>query len=172
MPEADSPRERSFDEFYRAEYKKLVRVLMKQGARFGEAEDAAQVAMADAYRQWKNLRNPAAWVGRAAVRQHIKDRKRESRLKQLVEQVAHEERLDDPAAPDGVDSDEHARVSELLAQLPPAQRDVMALFLDGYKPQEIAELLGKKPVTVRTNLTQARKSLRQHLENERREETE
>ena len=50
-------------------------------------------------------------------------------------------------------------VLDVLRALPRAQREVMAWTVDGYEPAEIAELIGKNPATVRTNLRHARKAL-------------
>ncbi len=52
---------------------------------------------------------------------------------------------------------------ELLEQLPPAQREVMACIVDDLRPAEIAELLGKNPAAVRQNLSAARRRLRKYL---------
>jgi RNA polymerase sigma-70 factor (ECF subfamily) len=50
-------------------------------------------------------------------------------------------------------------VSEGLAALPERQRQVMAWLYDGYSPPEIAEHLGMKPASVRSNIRHARKTL-------------
>jgi RNA polymerase sigma factor (sigma-70 family) len=47
-----------------------------------------------------------------------------------------------------------------LEQLPPRQRQVMTLSLNGLPPREIAELLGIKPGAVRVNLHLARRKLK------------
>jgi DNA-binding CsgD family transcriptional regulator len=54
-------------------------------------------------------------------------------------------------------------VLRLLAGLPPRQREVMAWTIDGYDPEEIAQLTGKNPATVRSHLRHARTSLKAAL---------
>jgi DNA-directed RNA polymerase specialized sigma24 family protein len=55
----------------------------------------------------------------------------------------------------------------LLRSLPAAQREVMAWTYDGYRPTEIAALLGKPPATVRSLLRDARAALvNRHRANE------
>lgn len=56
---------------------------------------------------------------------------------------------------------------EALAELPPHYRDVLHLYyFEGYKTEEIAEILGRKPSTVRTQLTRARERLAAILKEE------
>jgi RNA polymerase sigma-70 factor (ECF subfamily) len=63
------------------------------------------------------------------------------------------------------------RVRAFLAKLSERQRTVLDLVdLQGYPTGEVAELLGMRPVTVRTHLMRARRALREELL--RREHTE
>lgn len=55
------------------------------------------------------------------------------------------------------------RVLQMLDELPPAQRETVELIFKGFEPQEIAEHLGKKPATVRSNLRHAEERLRSLL---------
>ncbi len=78
-------------------------------------------------------------------------------------------RLDDQSAPDDVPTDfaahaETEQLTELLARLPPAQREVIRLgFFDGLTHQEIARRLALPPGTVkgrmRLGLTKLRSGL-------------
>jgi RNA polymerase sigma-70 factor (ECF subfamily) len=54
----------------------------------------------------------------------------------------------------------------MLHALPVAQREVIALTMDGYGAVEIAEITGQKPATVRSNLRHARRNLVAMLERE------
>ena len=59
---------------------------------------------------------------------------------------------------------EASAVDEALAGLPSGYRTVIHLFYyEGYGAQEIARLLGRKPSTVRTQLTRGRQLLAQRL---------
>ena len=74
---------------------------------------------------------------------------------------------------DGVASDPEGRleasligdqVRAFLAQLSERQRTVLDLVdLQGYPTGEVAEMLGMRPVTVRTHLMRARRALREEL---------
>jgi RNA polymerase sigma factor (sigma-70 family) len=64
--------------------------------------------------------------------------------------------------------DEHpveyeAWVAGLLAELPTRQRQVLILTAEGYKPAEIASLIGIEPTAVRVNLHYARMKLQARL---------
>lgn len=54
-------------------------------------------------------------------------------------------------------------VAGLLAELPARQRQVLTLTAEGYKPTEIADLLGIEPNAVRVNLHHARAKLQARL---------
>lgn len=51
----------------------------------------------------------------------------------------------------------------VLAALPPRQKEVLQLSRRGYKPAQIARLLGLSPNTVRVNLCHARKNMREAM---------
>jgi RNA polymerase sigma factor (sigma-70 family) len=54
-------------------------------------------------------------------------------------------------------------VAQQLSTLPAAQREVFELVLAELDTNEIADLLGKTPATIRQNLAHARKRLRTNL---------
>ena len=154
-----------FDVFYRAEYVGIVRTLRVGGVRHEEAEDAVQEAMFRILAKWPTgCSCPAAWVRKAAWNAFYtktgRDRKRHD-----LETVNARRQPRTPPAPDG-EPDEKERVLRLIAELPPRQREVLALYYDGRAIQEIAEHLGNKPSTVRSNLRHARETLRKALEME------
>lgn len=62
---------------------------------------------------------------------------------------------------------EENRLSEALFRLPMKYREVVHLhYYEGYKTDEIAAILGRKPSTVRTQLTRAREKLSEILKEE------
>lgn len=64
-------------------------------------------------------------------------------------------------------SDEESALQEALAQLPAAYRAVVHLhYYEGYATGEIATLLGRRPSTIRTQLTRARRMLATLLKGE------
>lgn len=152
-----------FDEFYQAEYRAVVRFVMRNGARLSEAEDVAQEAMAQAFRLWATLTNPHAWVRKAANTEIIKAIRRRQREEDLRRALA---RVDGgpgsevviPAGPDEAD-----RVRAVLAGLPEAQREALAFTIDGFTPKETAGIVGKSSEAIRANLREARRRLRTAL---------
>jgi DNA-directed RNA polymerase specialized sigma24 family protein len=54
-------------------------------------------------------------------------------------------------------------VTQVLASLSPAQREVMAFIVDDFTPGEVAALLGKTPAAVRQNMCAARHRLARGL---------
>ena len=154
-----------FEEFSRAELKPLLTILLKAGARWDEAEDAAAEAMTDILERWPQvlagtIEDPQAYVRTAAQRafinRRIRDRKRIERSMLSGHLVPQNGDIDAEAC---LWEDLQA-VEQLLDRLPPTQRKVMELeILAGYKTREIAELLGKTPAAIRKNRQLARERL-------------
>ncbi|MFF3403517.1 RNA polymerase sigma factor [Streptomyces sp. NPDC002659] len=153
-----------FDVFYRAEFADIVRNLCRGGVRREEAEDAVQEAMSRVLAKWPtDCSCPAAWVRKAAWNAFYTKVGRDRKRHQLETLNARREcRTPVPVG----EPDEKERVLRLIDQLPPRQREVLALAYDGRSIQEIAEQLGLKPGTVRSNLRHARETLRKALDKE------
>lgn len=137
-------------------------LLLAMGASRADAEDATQEAMILAWQQWESIREPAAWVRTAAVRcfwrQARKKQKHEVALDETVEPATHPE-LE-------IFGEEQRRVLRLLRGLPEGQRTVAALYYDGLACEEIAELMGKPPATIRSQLRHARNTLKEVITSE------
>ncbi|WP_161624945.1 RNA polymerase sigma factor [Streptomyces spectabilis] len=155
-----------FSEFFRAEYPRLVRGLAATGATVEEAKDVAQEAMLELAGIWPNCRRPYGWVRKVAWHKYLKiadrDRKRTNGEWQAS---LHPQAVQDCDAPD-----EREWVRQQLMRLPPRQRAVMALYVDGYSTEEIAELLKMEVSTVRSHLRHARIALRRGLEGDQPED--
>jgi RNA polymerase sigma-70 factor (ECF subfamily) len=149
-------RDAEFTLFY-ADLPRLVGFLVVQGAHPNLAADIAQDAMTEAYRQWDHLDAPLAWVRTVASRRWW-DRSRRDRI-----ELPHEE-IPEPglllSAEEAEEITHRHTFLALLHGLPPLQRQVMAWTYDGYRPTEIAAVLGKPPATVRSALREARIALR------------
>ncbi|GAA2359383.1 sigma-70 family RNA polymerase sigma factor [Streptomyces cuspidosporus] len=160
IPE-DSKARAAFAEYYQQDFLALTRFVMRLGAAPHEAADAAQSAFVLAFEQWDSIRNPGAWLRTVAKR----------RLDALRSGVVREQLADRlPDLPGGrcpvaaVElGEEEARVYEALSWLPTRQREVMAWTLDGYRPQEIAQIMGITPEAARKNLERGRALLKQAL---------
>lgn len=119
-----------------------------------EAQDAVQDAFVRFLeRAPENLENPAAWLTRVLVN-GCKSRlrlawRREGPLPETLPTPGPEEREE----------------LEELFSLPPEDRAVIHLhYYEGYSTDEIAQMLGQRPGTVRSRLSRAREKLRKLLE--------
>jgi len=154
-----------FDEFFRAEFVRLTRYVMTLGATKEEAKDAAQNALVDAWEHWESIKSPHAWCRTAANRYYISSDIRINKEAPLAEKsgwavqgtVKH---IQDFFPPDW------EYVLRHLRKLAPVRRSVMAYTIDGYSPQEIAEMTGTNPGTVRSNLRYAKKQLVEEINKE------
>ena len=124
-----------------------------------DAEDCVQ----DAYLKYLERRprvtdgrSERAWLMRVTVNgalDRLRDKKRHPT----------EELLDVHPAPDQGTRD----LIEAIGELPSEQRAAVHLFYyEGYKTGEIARIVGRRPGTVRSDLSRARETLRQKLKGE------
>jgi RNA polymerase sigma factor (sigma-70 family) len=152
-----------FVAFFRAEHRKLMAVVMSVGATLEEAEEAAASAMEEVLRRWDQIGAPLAYAKQAALSSFYKEKERGlDRTRQRLKQGAEARR--DGAGDAGLNVWEDRQwVMQILGSLPPAQREVLALVVDGFTPAEIARLLGKTPDAVRQNLCAARARLARAL---------
>jgi RNA polymerase sigma factor (sigma-70 family) len=155
-----------FEEFFRADFPRLIGFLINIGYSKGVANDAATDAMAIAYREWPSLESPRAWVRKVARHRAEKLRKRDARGDQIIlEMEATDLRLvaDDDPERHWLLSEEDRWVAGALACLAPHRKCVMALHLDGFSTAEIARVMGIKESTVRSHLRHARAQLSRNL---------
>jgi RNA polymerase sigma-70 factor (ECF subfamily) len=153
--------------FFRAHYRSLIKIPMYLGATNEEAQDAVSGALVDAMHRWDQLRNPLAWVSRAAANNYFMEKTRglhrvRNRLVEKGEGTA--EIGDDQQISLWED---RQWVAQMLVSLPPKQREAMSLVIEDLSPTEIAELLGRTPGAIRQNLLEARKRLQRRIQNER-----
>lgn len=152
----------SFEDFFRAHYRTLLRQARYAGANEHEADDAAAAIMMDVYRHWNRLDDPLAWARRAVGRSFIK-RKVRSLDRIRARQVRFHAGTPLARADANMTSwEEWQWIQELLLNwLTVDQRDVMALTLDGFAPAEVADEIGAPRDAVRQRLRLARKALTQ-----------
>jgi RNA polymerase sigma-70 factor (sigma-E family) len=146
--------EPGFDEFFRAHVGSMVRLgrLITGSAAVGE--EIAQDAFAAAYRQWSDLREPAAFVRTAVVY-----RSRSYLRRQDVSKRAADRRPS--VEPSTVDSYGDAALRSALAGLNDRQRAAVVLKYWADLPEkEIARLLDCRPGTVKSMLSRAIDELR------------
>lgn len=148
-----------FAAFFRAEYRTLMAVVMSVGATFGEADEAAEAAMEEVFRRWDQIDAPLAYGKKAALSNFYKEKERGlDRTRGRLKQGAEARR--DGACDPGLNVWENRQwVLQILGSLPPAQREALALVVDGFTPTETAQMLGKTADAVRQNLHAARTRL-------------
>jgi RNA polymerase sigma factor (sigma-70 family) len=159
VPGADPVRDGEFSSFYREQLRRLVAYLIYQGATTHLAADLAQDAMTTAYRRWPEITSPRAYVytvaGRAFLRHVLEG-------PDLPVGEVPEPAVVLPRPEDAEAWLQEQQVIEVLRALPPRQRQVLALTIDGWTPAEIAGLLGIDPAAVRANLMKARRNAGEH----------
>ncbi len=144
-----------FDRLYRAERERLWRAVYAFVGHADVASDAVAEAFAQCLRRGDQVRDPRAWVWKAAfaiARGELQERSRWTALDDEAESTA---------PPDsGLD-----RVLTALAGLSPKQRAVILLrHYAGYRSREVAHLLGMAPATVRVHLARGRRNHERALE--------
>lgn len=156
-----------FDRFFRAHYAPLVRAMTVICGRRETAEDCVQEAFARAHVRWTRIRRydePAAWVRRVAINRARDEGRRAARAERLTERLAQDPVAGGPAAPAGVFDDGDGRLDQLVAGLPPRQREVLALFyVERATIAQIALGVGISEGAVKFHLSQARSRLRGEL---------
>ncbi|HLJ08659.1 MAG TPA: RNA polymerase sigma factor [Acidimicrobiia bacterium] len=151
------PRDLAFEPFFAASCQTVVGLVAAVTGDTRLAEDATQEAYLRALRRWhrvRQLERPELWVARVASNLAI-DRWRRQR---------RESGFDVEAPVDPPDSVSRLWVEWGLAQLTPAQRQVVLLKdLEGYPVKEIAGRLARSPETVKSQLASGRRRLRELL---------
>jgi RNA polymerase sigma-70 factor (ECF subfamily) len=139
----------------------LIRLLNSRA----DAEDAAQDAFLEAFRDLPRLRDPAgfgAWVTRIAV-SHAHRRFRKRKLLGLLGFTSELDAPLDTLADSRERSESRAELALLqsrLDALPSVERSAWMLrFVEGYELTEVAELLGLSLATVKRKLDRARRAL-------------
>lgn len=149
---------------YRAEFDNLVRALTLLAGSREVAADAVQEAFVSATLRWKDidLANPVAWVRTVAARKLLDGHRRSGRWTKLLPSVGRAQATVAPAAEDlSGDSD----LLRAVAELPERQRAAVVLhYLNDWSVDDVAAALRIAPGTVKSSLSDARRTLRSHLE--------
>jgi RNA polymerase sigma-70 factor (ECF subfamily) len=140
-----------------------------------EAEDVVQEAYVRAFEHLRTFRGDAAlstWLVRIVVneaRQRLRNRKPQAGVEAIDRERRSADVIPFPGSEDPAITTARAELRTLLEQaigtLPPRFRSVFMLReVEGCTVDETAELLGIKPVTVKTRLHRARRHIRTTLE--------
>ena len=122
-----------------------------------DAEDAVQevfIKLLDKQPQFVDDEHERRWLIRVAAN-HCKDMLRRSSRKN----VPLEKVLEPAARKEGFDS-----TLDVVLKMDPKYKDVVYLYYyEGYTTDEVAEIVGRPPSTVRSHLSEARAILRKQL---------
>jgi RNA polymerase sigma factor (sigma-70 family) len=161
------------DELYRRHYVSLVRRARAGGADWALAEDAVQAAFATVHHRLDmqhDIENASAYLHTVVRNEVVRS------LSHIRELPTPDEWLDAWVGSEPSTEETYLpKVSpayEAARSLPPRQRTVLALTVDGYEAAEIAQLLGLQDATVRAHLHAARKKAQANLATEESRTTE
>jgi len=153
-----------YDDVYTALWPRLVRTAYAVSGDRGVAEDAVQIAFAKAYRSWRRIAGmaaPEAYLRRMVLNEVLNDRRRARRRHEVTSAVPP-----DLATP-GIAEPEFGRdeLWRAVSTLAPGQRAVLVLrYYEDLSEQQIAEALGCRPGTVKSQASAALATLRLRLD--------
>jgi RNA polymerase sigma-70 factor, ECF subfamily len=147
--------ERNLESVFRREAPRLWRSLLLATGNREVAEDAVAEAFAQALRRGEELRDPTAWIWRAAFRLARGEMQRQRMLTEPFDQI-------------GLDMPESlVDVLRALARLTPHQRTAVVLAdYGGYPHRDIARVLDSSVAAVGVHLHRGRRRLRELLEDD------
>lgn len=163
--------ERTVAAVWRIESARIVATLTRYTGDFGQAEDLAQEALAEALERWPQdgvPRNPAAWLTTVARRRAVDEWRRRERYDERIASLGHDlEREQDESAgalpwdPDAIDDDVLRLV--FIACHPVLSREArVALTLrvvGGLSSEEVARAFLVPVATVQQRIVRAKKTL-------------
>jgi len=157
IPSRQSQRlQEEYGELFAATYPQVVRTVWFVVHDHGVAEEIAQDAFIELYRDWSRLRTydrPELWVRRVAIRRAQREASRQARRITLERAARSVELIDEIQLPD-------AELIAAIRALPPKQRAIVVLFyLEDRPMDEVAGLVGCSTSTGFVQLHQARKRL-------------
>lgn len=159
QPEQVQP---EFSEFYVAQMPRLIGFVMTLGADAQSATDIAQESMVTTWRYWDGIDiSPHAYVRKVASRAWARLLTKNTYMETSLPEVVEEDSERSSPLHFVIRQAEHRAVLNRIRRLPLRQRQVMAWTFDGYKPDEIADILDINSDAVRASLYKARKTLRQ-----------
>lgn len=147
--------EDSFEEFYRREYRQVLRLAWLLTNSEAAAEDIVQDAMASVYRAFDRIDSPAAYLRKAVVNNGRSYQRSERRHRQRLAVLA-----DEPAAPAPQDGD----LLDAVGRLRYRERVVIVTrYWGGWSEAQIAAALGCRPGTVKSIASRALQRLRSEV---------
>lgn len=155
----------AFEALYRRHVDKVYGLCLRMTGNVGEAEDCAQEAFIQAWKQLERFRGDSAfstWLHRIAVNA-VLGRMRKSKREQDRIRVVAEQAEMSPAAV--ADTGELRDLAEAVDRLPQGARHVFVLnAVYGYSHEEASNMLGIAVGTSKAQLHRARRMLAEQLE--------
>lgn len=157
------PSPESFEEFYRREYRPLLRLAWSLTGRRDLGEELVQEVMMRAHRRWATVgvyERPGGWARRVLLNEATSAARRRAAERRATQRLARTERPPSLAPEPPPDDDFWAA----LRSLPERQCQAVALhYLEDRSLAEIAEILDIAPNTVKVHLHRGRHALADRL---------
>lgn len=151
----------AFEGLYHRHVGRIYAVSLRMVADAALAEELTQEAFVRAWRKLDSFRGGSAfatWLHRLAVNLVLDRLRSRRRRRQLDEQAVP------PPRPAAADPAAELDLERAIARLPPRARTVFVLYdVEGYRHQEIAEMLGLSVGATKAHLHRARRRLREEL---------
>lgn len=148
--------ERSFEDFYRREYRPLLRIAWSLTGRRDLGEELVQEAMITVHRRWSTVRGldaPGAWARRILLNSCTSAARRRNAERRAVGRLRRADQHHDPTPPDD-------EFWSALRALPERQCQAVALhYLEDRSIAEIADVLELAENTVKVHLHRGRRTL-------------
>lgn len=150
----------TFEEFVRSDSVTLLRFAVALTGDRGLAEDLVQDTLVKAFRSWHRIETtdqPWSYVRRMLVNEHVSWRRKWSRIVPVADVG-----LISQSGPSGIEGvADRDLVLKYLRLLPARQRAAVVLhYLEDMPTEQIADVLGCRPATVRAYLSKAMTTLR------------
>ncbi|MGZ0151278.1 SigE family RNA polymerase sigma factor [Kribbella sp. WER1] len=156
-----------FEEYVSARGQELVRLGFTVSGDYQRAEDLAQIALMQAFRKWRKVRNaddPHHYVRRILVNEYLSMTRRRSFTEAPTADLDPQHTVPDHAA--GIANSDD--LWQALTTLSARERVVLVLrYYQDLDDQTIADLLGIKPSSVRATTSRALASLRKSRTSDR-----
>lgn len=159
----------AFERLYRTHVNRVYSLCARMIADRGRAEELTQDVFVRAWEKLHLFRGEssfATWLHRLAVNVVLNDRKTEGRRRNRFEEEDEEQGMDGYAGVVGMPlaPGDLLDLEEAITRLPPGARRVFTLHdVEGYKHEEIAEMLGVTTGATKAQLHRARLLLREAL---------
>ena len=150
---ADADRDDRFEQLFRVEHRRMIRLAYTLIGNMAEAEEVVQDGFVDVYRRFDRIERPGAYL-RTAVVSNCRSLLRRRRVLAL----------DRPEPPGTLDPDA-CELWDVLDHLSEDERIAVTLrYFGRYRAAEIARLLDEPPSTVRSRIRSGLAKLREELE--------